>query len=286
MRINSADACARIIEKIPAKGAFRHDSITPLVGDNVNVSSDGGYMITSVLPRKNSLIRPPVANIDALFIVISAACPDPVEGFADKLTVICEKNEIVPVVIVTKRELARDTADGIAREYAACGYDSFSISAAENTGVDTLREYIALKLRGKTAAFAGASGVGKSTLCNALYPTLGLKVGELSEKIERGKNTTRRVSLLETGDGAFIADTPGFGMLDFEHFDFCDKDELPFLFPEFVPLLGSCRYTKCSHAKEDGCAIRRAAEEGRVSPSRYASYLSLRDDVKDKKEWK
>ena len=268
-----------------AKGAFRHEKIKPLPGDCVTLRSDEtGLFITGIEPRKNMLIRPAVANIDVLYITVSCRSPDPVAGLADKITVLCEKNSIRPVIVVTKSELDPDAADMISELYRKCGYDCFRVSSIEHTGIDALRGY-SDEHGYAVSAFCGASGVGKSTLLNALFPDLNCETGDISEKIGRGKNTTRTVTLYSVGEGRYIADTPGFSLLDFERFDFCKKDELPYLFPEFRPYLCRCKYTKCSHTKEDGCLVRKAVADGAIEKSRYESYLSLYDDIKDKKDW-
>ena len=285
VRITSAGAVGVMIKKIPAKGAFRNKGVVPLAGDTAELScSAGEYYISEILERKNSLIRPPLANLDALFIVASVKDPDMSEGFADKLTVLCEKNGIRPVVIVTKSELDRDSAKKTVELYEKCGYTAFSVSSVTGEGVGAVSDFINGLDKG-IFAFCGVSGAGKSTLMNALFPWLCCETGQISEKIRRGKNTTRRVTLYEIKEDAYLADTPGFSLLDFEKFDFCKKEELPYLFPEFEPYLCKCRYTKCSHTKEDGCLIRQAVEEGVISKERYASYVSIYNDVKDKKDW-
>ncbi len=275
----------RIITNVPARGAFRHEKIKPLPGDIVRLRSDGtGYFITGIEERKNALIRPTLANLDILYIVTSAKQPAPAPGFADKITVLCEKNGIRPVIVVTKSELDNDAADEITKLYGSVGYDSFSVSSVTDSGIAELKEYIE-KNKNTVSAFCGASGVGKSTLINRLFPDLRCETGDISERIERGKNTTRTVTLYEISDKTYLADTPGFSLLDFERFDFCKKDELPYLFPEFEPYLCKCKYTKCSHTKEDGCLIRQAVADGEIAGSRYNSYVTLYNDIKDKKEW-
>lgn len=275
------------INGVIAKGAFRHNRIKPLPGDIVSLREDEtGYMISEVEQRKNSFIRPALANIDILYIAVSCRSPDPSQILTDKMTVICENSGIKPVIVVTKSELDREKAERIANLYSRCGYDSFCVSSAENTGITGLKEFIKSK-KGAVSAFCGASGVGKSTLINALYPELDLscETGQISRKTERGKNTTRAVTLYETDENTFLADTPGFSLLDFEKFDFCRKEELPYLFPEFGPYLFKCKYTKCSHTKEDGCEIKKAVSRGEIDAERYSSYLSLFEDIKDKKDW-
>ena len=285
VRITSAGAVGFTAENIPARGVFRNKKITPLPGDRVVLSESAGeYYISEILGRKNALIRPPLANLDVLYIVASVKDPDMSDGFADKLTVLCEKNEIKPVIVITKSELDIKKAEDVAGIYKNCGYNAFAVSSVSGTGIKELSEFVEGQ-KGTVSAFCGVSGAGKSTLLNTLFPSLDCETGQISEKIRRGKNTTRRVTLYEIGQDTYLADTPGFSLLDFEKFDFCTKEELPYLFPEFEPYLCKCKYTKCSHTKEDGCLIRQAVADGKISASRYASYLSIYNDVKDKKEW-
>lgn len=285
MRITSAGAVGFTVKKIPARGAFRKRKITPLAGDRVVLTSSAGeYYISEILERKNALIRPPLANLDTLYIVASVKDPDMSDGFADKLTVLCEKNGIKPVIVVTKAELDGKKAEETKKIYENCGYGAFAVSSVTGEGLDGLSSVME-KQKSGISAFCGVSGAGKSTLLNTLFPWLDCETGQISEKIRRGKNTTRSVTLYETGADRYLADTPGFSLLDFEKFDFCTKEELPYLFPEFEPYLCKCKYTKCSHTKEDGCLIRAAVADKKIAESRYASYLSIYNDVKDKKEW-
>lgn len=283
-----------------ARGAFRHSGMTPLVGDNVVLRSDkpadeltgseteGGIMIESIKERKNALIRPPMANLDCIFVSMAAAAPAPILATVDKLIAIAEHNRIEPYIVIGKSELDPTTADEIKRIYTLAGFEVFSLSCETGEGVEDVARFIRENLAGKTAAFSGASGVGKSTLMNLLFPSLELQTGEISRKIERGRHTTRSVDLYETeldGGSLFIADTPGFSMLDFKQFDFFDKDALPYTFREFDDYIGECRYTKCTHTKEEGCAILEAVREGRIAKSRHDSFLELYDVLKNKKEW-
>lgn len=275
------------INSVYAKGVFRHNGIKPLPGDIVYLREDeNGHVISSVQDRKNAFVRPALSNLDILYITLSCKAPDPSQILTDKMTVICENSDIKPVIVITKSELDKEKAIEIKKLYTSCGYDSFAVSSVQNIGISELKEYINQK-KNTVSAFCGASGVGKSTLINALFPELDIscETGQISKKIERGKNTTRAVTLYETDKNTFLADTPGFSLLDFEKFDFCKKEELPYLFPEFELYLFKCKYTKCSHTKEDGCAIKKAAEDGLINKNRYGSYLSLYDDIKDKKEW-
>lgn len=284
-----------------AKGAFRHSGLSPLVGDDVLLrserskeelaamdKSDGGVIIEEIIDRKSALIRPPMANLDVMFITMAAASPTPILPTIDKLIAIAEHNSIEPCVVIGKCELDEARADEIVQIYQKGGFNCFKISCAENIGIDELRSFIGKALCGKTAAFAGASGVGKSTLMNKLFPSLALETGSISKKIERGKHTTRSVDIYETeldGKKMFVADTPGFSMLDFQHFDFFDKDDLPYTFREFVPHIGNCKYTKCTHTKEEGCAILEAIKNGEIAPSRHESFLEIYTVLKNKKAY-
>ena len=274
-----------------AKGAFRHEGEKPLSGDLVTLrGSDGEYVIGSILPRKNSFIRPPVANLDTLFIVASAVTPDPVLLTLDKLISIAEHASVEPVVVVTKNDLDGKAAKELAGIYEMSGFTVFS--CPDGGGKETLADYISTECRDKIIAFAGNSGVGKSTLLNSLFPALSLETGRVSVKTERGRHTTRKVELYPLGEllrgsdaKGYVADTPGFSMLDFVRFDFYKKEDLPYAFREFSPYLGGCRYTKCTHTVEDGCAVLAALNEGRIAPSRHESFRAIYDDLKNKHDW-
>jgi len=288
-----------------ARGKFRHSGISPLVGDRVTVSYNertlaglergetveetaAEIMIADILERKNALIRPPLANLDTIFVAMAAASPAPLLSTVDKLIFIAEFNHIEPVIIIGKNELAPSEAARIADIYRTAGFTVFTLSALTGDGIDELADYISHNLAGKIAAFSGASGVGKSSLLNRLFPDIGLETGEISRKIERGRNTTRHVELFEFSceDGCgYLADTPGFSMLDFSRFDFFTKEDLPFTVREFRDHIGHCRYTKCTHTKEDGCAIREALREGLIPQSRYDSFLEIYGVLKNKKDW-
>lgn len=280
-----------------AKGAFRRRGLTPLAGDRVSVRppevSGEEYFIEDIFPRKNSLIRPPMANLEKLFVTFAPKNPDPSTLYLDKLLSIAVFNHITPVVVITKVDLSSDLAEKFAEIYRKAGFPVFICSSENGTGIDALSAYV--KNLSGICAFAGASGVGKSTLMNALFPTLSLDTGGLSEKISRGKHTTRSVTLypmrelIETEKtDAYVADTPGFSMLDFIEFDFYSVDDLPHCFPEFERYLSDCRYTDCSHTKESAadCAIAAAIERGEIAKERHESYLSIYADLIGKKPWK
>ena len=271
-----------------ARGAFRHSNTSPLVGDVVTLDlSDGeeNAVIDEICDRKNALIRPPLANLDVVFVTMAARSPAPMPDMCDKLTAILEHNDIQPVIVIGKCELDRELAGQLKSTYEKAGYDVFVLSCATGEGIDEIKAYIDTKLEGKLAAFAGASGVGKSTLMNRLFPSLELGTGDVSRKTARGKHTTRAVNLFQIGERAYLADTPGFSMLDFERFDFFDLENLPLCFPEINERIGQCRYTKCTHIKEEGCAIVDAVKSGEIAKSRHESYVLLYDILKNKHKW-
>ncbi len=270
-----------------ARGVFRHEQISPEVGDNVTVriENEGDAYIEDILDRKNLLIRPPMANLDYMFITAAAAKPAPIPATLDKLSAICVHSDIIPVFVITKCDLDPENGEKLATLYRNSGFTVFTLSAEDGEGIEALRAFLIENLPGKTAAFAGASGIGKSTLLNALFPELGLATGGISEKIARGKHTTRHVELFEAL-GGMLADTPGFSMLDFMRFDFMTVEDLPYAFPEFEEHIGRCRYTKCTHLCEDGCAIVEALADGKIEKSRHESYVELYTILKDKKAWK
>ncbi len=270
-----------------ARGVFRHEQISPEVGDNVIIrtENEGDAYIEDIEERKNLLIRPPMANVDYMFITAAAAKPAPIPATLDKLSAICVHSDIIPVFVITKCDLDSENGEKIAALYRNSGFTVFTLSAEDGEGIDELKVFLKENLKDKTAAFAGASGIGKSTLLNAIFPELSLATGGISEKIARGKHTTRHVELFEAF-GGLVADTPGFSMLDFMRFDFMNVDDLPYAFPEFEKFLGRCRYKKCTHLCEDGCAVCEALSAGEIEKSRHESYVELYNILKDKKEWK
>ncbi|MBQ8441236.1 MAG: ribosome small subunit-dependent GTPase A [Clostridia bacterium] len=263
------------------------DSSFACEGGEVIPSPDGtGIVIEEICERSCALIRPPMANLNLLFVTLAAASPDPVFETVDKLISIAEFNGIEPVIVVTKCDLKPDFAERIRACYQKAGFRVFCQGLDRDA--DGLKEYIQNNLNGRIAAFSGASGVGKSTLLNRLFPELHLETGEISRRIERGKNTTRCVELYPLSEGedcGFLADTPGFTMLDFERFDFFEKEDLPSTFREFAPYVGACRYTKCSHTKEEGCAILEAVKRRDISPSRHRSFVALYEVLRKKTKW-
>ena len=271
-----------------ARGIFRHSNISPLVGDIVAVDMSEGEanaIIDEICERRNALIRPPLANLDCIFVTMAAKSPAPMPDMTDKLTAILEHNNIEPIIVIGKCELDREYAEKLKDVYSKAGYKVFILSCVTGEGVDEIQTYIKDSLDGKIAAFAGASGVGKSTLMNKLFPSLELGTGDVSRKTARGKHTTRAVTLYPIADNTFLADTPGFSMLDFERFDFFDLEELPTCFPEINDRIGECKYTKCTHRKEEGCAVVEAVKRGDMAKSRHESYVMLYDILKNKHKW-
>lgn len=258
-----------------AKGKFRKEKITPLAGDKViiTVRENKENTIDVIKERTNFLKRPPVANIDRLFIVVSAISPVPNTLVIDKLTAIAEKNNIEPVIVFSKTDLAE--VENLVETYKTTGYKVFI-----NTELDKIKEAI----KGKLSTFTGNSGVGKSTLINALCPELQLETNEISEKLGRGKHTTRQAEIFHVCDGLVI-DTAGFSSLDIINNDIILKDDLELYFPEFVDYLGQCRFSTCSHVADKGCKICEMVEKGVISESRHKSYISMYEDAKNIKEW-
>lgn len=288
--------CASIPQiNCKARGVFRHENITPLVGDRVVLSNDtgdegAGYMIDEILPRKNSLIRPALANLTHLFIVIPAAKPAPDLLTVDKLISIADIRDIEPVILVNKKDIAPEEAERIRGIYSRSGFKCFLLSAENGEGCDALYDYFLKECAENTviSAFAGASAAGKSTLLTRLFPALELKTGTVSRKTQRGRHTTRHAELYSpiSGKNFFVADTPGFSLLDFTRFNFYELSELPWAFREFRDSIGKCRYTKCTHLKEEGCAVLERVKAGEIPKERHDSYIALYEEIKKKPEWK
>ncbi|MDY3846611.1 MAG: ribosome small subunit-dependent GTPase A [Eubacteriales bacterium] len=274
-----------------ARGNIKKNDSKVLVGDNVYITEDGSNtVIESIAKRKNALIRPPVANLDYMFITFAAAEPTPMLSTIDKMTAIAEYNKIKPIIIVTKSDRS-DLAVKYADIYRQAGFETFICSSIYDYGIEEIKKYVTDNLsEGKIGAFSGASGVGKSTLMNEIFPTLEIETGSISKKIQRGRHTTRHVELFPidgNDDCGYLADTPGFSLIDFERFDFFGLDDLFGTFPEFLPYSGKCRYTDCSHTgeSEDECALAAAALDGKISKSRLDSYRNIYVTLKNKKNY-
>lgn len=261
------------------RGLFRKQKITPVAGDEVTLEMENGAaVIAAIAPRKNLFVRPPVANLDVLFLVASTTQPTPSTLVLDKLSAIAVDKGVQPVIVCTKGDLS-ETAF-LQQAYARSTLPVICVDYATGAGLEELKGWIS----GRLCAFCGNSGVGKSTLLNALVPELSQQTGEISQKLGRGRHTTREVTIFEAFGGR-IADTPGFANLEAGRAGFIPKENLEQVFPEFAPYLGQCQFTGCSHRSEKGCAVRAAVEAGELSPSRYASYCAMYDEVKDVKDW-
>lgn len=262
------------------RGKLRHQKITPLVGDHVaiTVTEDGTGMVDEVLPRSNQFQRPMVANMDQLVILASGAIPVTDPFLIDRMVSLAEYKGCQPIICFNKCDL--EPATQLVELYQKAGFQSFAISAQTGEGLDQLLGV----LDGKISAFTGNSGVGKSSVLNALCPQFGLKVGQVSEKLGRGRHTTRHVELFRVG-GGLVADTPGFSAFDVEQMELIPKEELAHTFREFRPYLEQCRFVGCAHVKERGCAVREAVDNGAIAPSRYQSYVRLYDQVKSRPQW-
>ena len=270
-----------------AKGAFRRDKLIPLTGDKVRlrVTRTGEGFITEILTRKNSLIRPAVANVDTLVLVIASAHPDPDLYILDKLTAIAAFNGIDTVLVINKCDLKN--ADELQKLYHTAGIPAFCLSASEPEASHAVLEQIRTLMHGKTCFFSGASGVGKSSLLNALYPSLlKLETGEISRKIARGKHTTRVTELFKVDESTYIGDTPGFSMVDVAGFNLLTSEGLLDSFPDISAFAHGCRYTDCTHLCEDGCKVVEAVKDGKIAPTRHESFVRLYKELKAVDPWK
>lgn len=264
-----------------ARGKFRKEGLSPLVGDWVQVRELGGGegFVEAVETRRNVFSRPAAANIDQLVILASAAIPVTEPYLIDRIAAIAALKGCDVLVCLNKCDL--DPAEGLYGIYSCSAIPVLRISAETGEGLDALRRAIA----GKLNAFTGNSGVGKSSVLNALVPGLQLPVGEVSKALGRGRHTTRHVELFPLDGGTYVIDTPGFSSFDTEEMDLEMKEHLPETFPEFAPYVGECRFTGCTHTKEKGCRVLQAVKDGDIPPSRHKSYLRLFDELKDVQAW-
>lgn len=254
-----------------ARGKFRREGITPLVGDKVGFTgtADGKGTVDEICPRRNRFARPAVANVDYLVMLAAAVNPITDPYLIDRVTVVAESAGCDVIVCINKADL--DPGDGLHEVYSTTGYQVLHTSAVTGEGLAELRRCI----DGKIAAFTGNSGVGKSSVLNALDPRFNIKVGRVSEKLGRGRHTTRHVELFELDNGTYIADTPGFASFDVDGVEFIRKDNLQFAFREFAPYIGKCRFNDCAHLKEPDCAVIKAVADGTIHKSRHDSYARL-----------
>ena len=264
-----------------ARGKFRLDGTSPLVGDRVSfaVSGNGKGYIEKVHERKNFFIRPAVANIDVLVFIAANTNPVTDPFLIDRVSVITEEAGCELMVCINKTDI--DTADELYDIYSSSGFDTFRVSAFDGGGINELKS----ALKGKICAFTGNSGVGKSSILNAIVPELKLEVGEVSEKLGRGRHTTRHVELFSVDEDTFIADTPGFASFEVEMMQTIDKHELQYDFRDFRSCIGRCRFADCAHLKEPGCAVTEAVQNGRIKLSRYQSYKRLYELSAQNKFW-
>ncbi|MCU6760769.1 Putative ribosome biogenesis GTPase RsgA [uncultured Roseburia sp.] len=271
------------IYECKAKGIFRKENIKPLVGDDVEFTviseTEKTGNIIRILPRKNTLIRPAAANIDQAVVIFAAVKPKPNFNLLDRFLIMMEYQKIPAVICFNKMDLVKETELVKLKEaYETSGYQLLFVSAKEEEGISEIRQ----ALVGKTSAVAGPSGVGKSSLINLLAPQAEMETGEISEKIQRGRHTTRHAELIFVQEGTYIVDTPGFSSLSVDRFE---KEELGAYFPEFARYESGCRFTGCSHISEPDCGVKAALSEGKISRIRYENYVEIFQELKDKKRY-
>lgn len=263
-----------------ARGKLRTEEQSPLVGDYVNFSEQNGKgMIEAILPRRNWFVRPAVSNLDLLVVLASGVIPVTDPFLIDRVAAIAGDRGVPVAVCVNKRDL--DPGAALAEIYRAAGFPVFLTSAETGDGVDALFAAI----RGKTVALTGNSGVGKSSLLNRICPALALPTGEVSEKLGRGRHTTRHVELYDLGEDTYVVDTPGFSAFDTDRMELIVKENLQYAFPDFAPYLGGCQFHDCAHLREPDCRVRDAVLRGEIQRSRYDSYVRLYEKAKEIKSW-
>lgn len=267
---------ARVWRCVP-RGILRHRNITPLVGDRVSISTKGRDqgVLEEVHPRSNALLRPPVANVDRSVIVFAVQEPDPILGLLDRFLLQAAAEGLQPVICFNKIDLAGGDPPDFIRAYQGAGYNVLLTSAGSGTGIDSLRSV----LREGITVFAGPSGVGKSSLLNAVQPGLSLKTGEVGEKLKRGRHTTRHVELLQLTDGGLVVDTPGFSTLFLPDLK---REELAYFYPEIEKHMGGCRFRGCLHRAEPDCAVKEAVDRREIDSGRYQRYLEILGETIDR----
>lgn len=263
-----------------ARGKLRQEENAPLVGDFAEYSFENGRgMVEQILPRKNSFLRPAVSNIDLLVIFASGVIPVTDPFLIDRVTAIAAMQNVPVLICVNKCDL--DDGSRLISIYKNAGFEVLPTSAVTGEGIDVLRE----KIQGKLVAFTGNSGVGKSSVLNCLAPGIEIRTAEVSQKLGRGRHTTRHVELYPLDAQTLVADTPGFSSFDTERMELVRKEELQYAFSDFAPYLGCCRYHDCAHLKEPGCAVLEALQDGRIEKTRYESYVRLYEKAKEIKRW-
>lgn len=262
-----------------AKGKFRKLALSPLAGDIVETEYEQGTnVITKIHTRKNQFVRPPFANLDLLVMVVATVEPNPNYFVIDKMCAIAQHKNADVVIAITKADLSQ--CEEIKDIYTKAGYKVFVTGEGQTEQLEALRN----EMKGKICAFAGNSGVGKSTLLNRLFPHLELETNAISQKLGRGKHTTRQVEIFDMGD-CMVADTPGFSSIELDRDNFISKYDLPHAFVEFGEYLDGCKFADCSHTSEIGCRIKQAVEDGKISQSRYDSYVAMYEKQKNVKDW-
>lgn len=274
-------ACDGNVYECKARGNFRKAGVSPVVGDMVEFSlTDNTHgIVEKICERKNLFNRPLVANIDKLFIVSAYSTPAPDTLMIDRLTALAVYNNIEPIIVFNKADMGN--FDEFYNIYSKSGFKTFVVSAKDNVGLAQLRH----EMSNSVCAFSGNSGVGKSSILNSLFPELQLKTGEVSDKLGRGRHTTRHTELFFVGEGAYVVDTPGFSTVDTNEDLYEFKLSLAECFCDFNDYLGGCRFTSCSHTTEKGCAVIKAVQEGFIQPSRHSSYVALFNELKDVTAW-
>ena len=264
-----------------ARGKFRHTGRSPLVGDRVEVTAlePGKGIVDEILPRKNWFSRPAVANMDQMIVIVSAAIPVTDPFLIDRVVSIAENAGCEPVICINKCDL--DPGDELFSIYTGAGFTTLRLSARTGAGMEELARIVS----GKVNVFTGNSGVGKSSILNALEPGFAIPVGAVSDKLGRGRHTTRHVELFPLKGGGMAADTPGFSSFDTDQDEVQRKETLAQSFREFRPYLGQCRFVGCAHVKEKGCAVLKAVRNGDIAPSRHASYVRLYEQASRYKDW-
>jgi len=263
------------------RGKLRHEKNPPLVGDLVKFTplGNGQGSLDEILPRKNQFYRPAVANVDQLVIIASEATPVTDPFLIDRVAAIAAGRGCQSVICINKCDLA--SGKTLEKIYSSAGFPTLRVSAETGEGIEKLRELIV----GKVSAFTGNSGVGKSSILNALDPDILLATGDVSEKLGRGRHTTRHVELFRLSCGAVVADTPGFSSFDVDRMELMRKEELARCFPEFAPYMDECRFQDCAHVKEQGCAVLQAMKDGKIQPTRHQSYVRLYEQAKAIPDW-
>lgn len=264
-----------------ARGRLRHEKVSPLVGDRVQFTAlpDGTGSVDIILPRKNEFWRPAVANVDQLVLIVSEAIPITDPFLIDRVTSIAEGRNCDSIICINKCDL--ETGDTLHRIYTEAGFKTVRVSAETGSGIDELRALIT----GKVSAFTGNSGVGKSSILNALQPDFSIATGEVSKKLGRGRHTTRHVELFRLSCGAVVADTPGFSSFDTDKVEVRRKEELALTFRDFVPYAEECQFIGCAHVKEKGCAVLSALKDGAIQKTRHDSYVRLYEQAKLIPDW-